>query len=53
MNPDPKFFPCEGEWGEDSEGMIATLEEMGQPDWRERLAAWQARSSTGDELHQT
>ena len=32
---------------EDYEGMIATLEEMGQPDWRERLAEAERDSKAG------
>lgn len=32
---------------EDYEGMIATLEEMSQPDWRERLAEAERDSKTG------
>jgi len=32
---------------EDYEGMIATLEEMSQPDWRERLAEAERDSKAG------
>ncbi len=32
---------------EDYEGMMATLEEMGQPDWRERLAEAERDSKSG------
>ncbi len=32
---------------EDYEGMVATLEEMSQPDWRERLAEAERASKAG------
>ncbi len=32
---------------EDYEGMVATLEEMSQPDWRERLAEAERNSKAG------
>ena len=32
---------------EDYEGMVATLEEMSQPDWRERLAEAERDSKAG------
>jgi prevent-host-death family protein len=32
---------------EDYEGLVATLEEMSQPDWRERLAEAERDSHTG------
>jgi len=32
---------------EDYEGMVATLEEMSQPDWRERLAEAERNSRAG------
>lgn len=32
---------------EDYEGMVATLEEMSQPDWRDRLAEAEHRSREG------
>lgn len=35
---------------EDYEGMVATLEEMSQPDWRERLAEAERDSKAGKGL---
>ena len=35
---------------EDSAGMVATLEEMSQPDWRERLAEAERDSQAGKSI---
>lgn len=35
---------------EDYEGMVATLEEMSQPDWRERLAEAERDSRAGKDI---